>query len=165
MGLVTREAVETALRQYTDPHLNQDPVSAGCLREVDIQGGKVRVRLQLGYAAGLFKSGWAQLLQMALENLDGVDSVSVQVDCVIEAHQGQAQVPPGSVLYVFSDGVFEVQTPEGRPWRLGDFVPLLTQAPQPGLTEPERLVAAVRQQARPGPPEDDVSMLSVTFLS
>ncbi len=79
--------------------------------------------------------------------------------------QGQAQVPPGSVLYVFSDGVFEVQTPEGRPWRLGDFVPLLTQAPQPGLTEPERLVAAVRQQARPGPPEDDVSMLSVTFLS
>ena len=93
MGLVTREAVETALRQYTDPHLNQDPVSAGCLREVDIQGGKVRVRLQLGYAAGLFKSGWAQLLQMALENLDGVDSASVQVDCVIEAHQGQAQVP------------------------------------------------------------------------
>ena len=76
MGLVTREAVETALRQYTDPHLNQDPVSAGCLREVDIQGGKVRVRLQLGYAAGLFKSGWAQLLQMALENLDGVDSAS-----------------------------------------------------------------------------------------
>ena len=93
MRLVTREAVETARRQYTGPHLNQDPVSAGCLREVDIQGGKVSVRLQLGYAAGLFKSGWAQLLQMALENLDGVDSASVQVDCVIEAHQGQAQVP------------------------------------------------------------------------
>ncbi len=41
----------------------------------------------------MFKSGWAQLLHMALENLDGVDSASVQVDCVIEAHQGQAQVP------------------------------------------------------------------------
>src|SRR3990167_3393001 len=93
MGLVTREAVEAALRQYTDPHLNQDPVSAGCVREVDIQGGKVRVRLQLGYAAALFKNGWAQLLQVALENLDGVESGSVQVDCVIEAHQGQGQVP------------------------------------------------------------------------
>ena len=69
------------------------------------------------------------------------------------------------MLHLFSDGVFEVQTPEGRPWRLADFVPLLTQAPQPGLTEPERLVAAVRQRAMPGPPEDDVSMLSVTFLS
>ena len=60
MSVVTRAAVEAALSQYTDPHLNQDPVSAGCLREVDIQGGQVKVRLQLGYAAGLFKSGWAQ---------------------------------------------------------------------------------------------------------
>ena len=53
MGLVTREAVETALRQYTDPHLNQDPVSAGCLRGGDIQGGKGSV---LTDEAGLFTS-------------------------------------------------------------------------------------------------------------
>ncbi len=90
---LTRAQVETVLRQFTDPHLDQDPVSAGCLREVDIQGGKVRVRLQLGYAAGLFKSGWAQTLQMALENLEGVDSAQVQVDCVIESHKAQEQVP------------------------------------------------------------------------
>ncbi|WP_445938248.1 P-loop NTPase, partial [Pseudomonas sp.] len=93
MSVVTRAAVEAALSQYTDPHLNQDPVSAGCLREVDIQGGQVKVRLQLGYAAGLFKSGWAQMLQMALENLDGVERAQVQVDCVIEARKAQDQVP------------------------------------------------------------------------
>ncbi|WP_439859228.1 iron-sulfur cluster carrier protein ApbC [Pseudomonas sp. MBLB4136] len=93
MSLVTRQAVEAALRQYTDPHLNQDPVSAGCLREVDIQGGKVRVRLELGYAAGLFKSGWAQMLQMALEGLDGVEGAEVQVDCLIEPHKAQEQIP------------------------------------------------------------------------
>ena len=45
---------------------------------MDIQGAKVRVRLQLGYAAGLFKSGWAQLLQMALEDLEGVESASAE---------------------------------------------------------------------------------------
>ena len=93
MSAVTREAVEACLRQFTDPHLDQDPVSAGCLREVDIQGARVAVRLELGYAAGLFKNGWAQMLQMALENLDGVDSAQVKVDCVIDSHQGQAQVP------------------------------------------------------------------------
>ncbi|MFP5422444.1 MAG: iron-sulfur cluster carrier protein ApbC [Gammaproteobacteria bacterium] len=93
MSVVTRAAVEAALSQYIDPHLNQDPVSAGCLREVDIQGGQVKVRLQLGYAAGLFKSGWAQMLQMALENLDGVERAQVQIDCVIEAHKAQDQVP------------------------------------------------------------------------
>ena len=93
MSAVTREAVEARLRQFTDPHLNQDPVSAGCLREVDIQGGKVAVRLELGYAAGLFKNGWAQMLQMALEGLDGVESAKVQVDVVIAAHKAQEQVP------------------------------------------------------------------------
>ncbi|MDH0141724.1 iron-sulfur cluster carrier protein ApbC [Aquipseudomonas alcaligenes] len=93
MSAVTREAVEARLRQFTDPHLNQDPVSAGCLREVDIQGGKVAVRLELGYAAGLFKNGWAQMLQMALEGLDGVESAKVQVDVVIATHKAQEQVP------------------------------------------------------------------------
>ena len=45
----------------------------------------------LGYAAGLFKAGWAELLESGLENLDGVTEASVQVDCVIPAHQVPAQ--------------------------------------------------------------------------
>lgn len=93
MSAVTRAAVEGVLRQYTDPYLNQDPVSAGCVRTLDIQGGKVTVQLQLGYAAGLFKGGWAQVLRTAIENLDGVDSADVSIDCVIAAHKAQAQVP------------------------------------------------------------------------
>jgi len=40
---VTREAVESVLRQYTDPHLNQDPVSAGCVRSIEIQGDHVQL--------------------------------------------------------------------------------------------------------------------------
>ena len=91
MSAVTRAAVEAVLRQYLDPHLDQDPVSAGCLRDVAIDGGRVRVCLELGYAAGLFKAGWAELLKSGLESLDGVTEASVQVDCVIPAHQVPAQ--------------------------------------------------------------------------
>ncbi len=90
---VTREAVEAALRQYTDPHLNQDPVSAGCVRSIDINGDRVSVALELGYAAGLFRSGWAQMLAMAIENLDGVSRADVQVDCLIRPHKAQDQLP------------------------------------------------------------------------
>lgn len=90
---VTREAVEAVLRQYTDPHLNQDPVSAGCVRSVEIQGERVSVQLELGYAAGLFRSGWAQMLAMAIEQLGGVNRADVQVDCVVRPHKAQAQVP------------------------------------------------------------------------
>ncbi|WP_120993619.1 iron-sulfur cluster carrier protein ApbC [Stutzerimonas urumqiensis] len=90
---ITREAVEAALRQYTDPHLDQDPVSAGCVRSIDINGDRVSVQLELGYAAGLFRSGWAQMLAMAIENLDGVSRADVQVDCLIKPHKAQEQLP------------------------------------------------------------------------
>lgn len=92
MSAITRQTVEATLRQYQDPYLNQDPVSAGCLREVEIQGDRVRVRLELGYAAGLFRNGLAQTLQMALEALDGVARAEVRVDCVIQPHKAQPQV-------------------------------------------------------------------------
>ncbi|WP_414708388.1 iron-sulfur cluster assembly protein, partial [Pseudomonas sp. UBA6276] len=93
MSTVNRAAVEAVLRQYTDPYLNQDPVSAGCVQAIDIDGGQVQVRLQLGYAAGLFKNGWAQVLQTAVENIAGVYRARVQIDCVVQAHKAQAQIP------------------------------------------------------------------------
>ncbi|EIK98349.1 ATP-binding Mrp/Nbp35 family protein [Pseudomonas sp. M47T1] len=93
MGAVNRAAVEAVLRQYTDPYLNQDPVSAGCVRAIDIDGEQVSVVLELGYAAGLFKNGFAQMLQLAIEGLEGVTRATVRIDCVIAAHKAQAQVP------------------------------------------------------------------------
>jgi ATP-binding protein involved in chromosome partitioning len=93
MSAVTRAAVEAVLRQYTDPYLNQDPVTAGCVEHIEVQGGQVDVRLRIGYAAGLFVNGWAQVLRTALEGLDGVETARVTVDSVIVPHKAQAQVP------------------------------------------------------------------------
>ncbi len=73
-------------------------------------------------------------------------------------------VPPGSTLHIFSDGVYEIDTADGRQWGIGDFTPLLLQPPEPGLSEPERLFRAVQELRRPGPWADDVSLLAVTFL-
>jgi len=93
MSAVNRATVEAVLRQYTDPYLNQDPVSAGCVRAIEIDGGSVSVHLELGYAAALFKNGWAQTLQMAIEGLDGVASASVQITTVIRPHKAVGQIP------------------------------------------------------------------------
>ena len=67
MSAVNRAAVEAVLRQYTDPYLNQDPVSAGCVRAIEVQGDQVTVQLELGYAAGLFKSGWRRCCKWPLK--------------------------------------------------------------------------------------------------
>jgi ATP-binding protein involved in chromosome partitioning len=93
MSAVNRATVEAVLRQYTDPYLNQDPVSAGCVRAIEVDGGSVSVHLELGYAAALFKNGWAQTLQMAIEGLDGVASASVQITAVIRPHKAVGQIP------------------------------------------------------------------------
>jgi serine phosphatase RsbU (regulator of sigma subunit) len=75
----------------------------------------------------------------------------------------QTVVPTGSSLYLFSDGVFEIVTREQRQWRLEDFVPLIRETPGEGVLESQRLYRAVKAAARPGPLDDDFSLLVVTF--
>ncbi len=76
----------------------------------------------------------------------------------------RVEVAPGSSLLVFSDGLFEVEGGDGRPQGLADFLPRLLQPALPGLSEPERLARAM-QPPQGGAPDDDVSVLAVTFLS
>lgn len=72
-------------------------------------------------------------------------------------------VPPGAVLYVFSDGVFEIVTKQGQQWSLSDFVPLMLQPSVEGLTESERLFQAVRSMARSTELDDDFSLVVMAF--
>ena len=74
-----------------------------------------------------------------------------------------AAIPAGSVLYVFSDGVFEIMTKARVQWTIADFLPLLTAPRVEGLTESERLYRAVNEVAGPGPLEDDFSLVVATF--
>ncbi len=93
MSTVTRDAVEATLSRLIDPNLNADPVSAGCVRSIEIQGDRVSVQLELGYPADLFKTGWAQMLQMSLEQMPGVASAEVNITTLIHAHKGRSDVP------------------------------------------------------------------------
>jgi hypothetical protein len=72
-------------------------------------------------------------------------------------------VPPGASLYVFSDGVFEIVTKEGRQWSLSDFLPLMLQPAVEGLTESERLFQAVRGASKGRELDDDFSLVVITF--
>jgi sigma-B regulation protein RsbU (phosphoserine phosphatase) len=76
---------------------------------------------------------------------------------------GEAIVRPGSVLYLFSDGAFEVTATDGRQLGLDDFLMLLG-GPEAGTSgEAERIYKAVRSRSRPGPLDDDFSVLAVSF--
>src|SRR5688572_2389579 len=76
---------------------------------------------------------------------------------------GVAAVAPGSMLYVFSDGVFEIIDKAGVDWGLGDFVPLLLQPSVPGVAESRRVLDLVRQHAKEPEFQDDFTLMAFAF--
>ncbi len=78
--------------------------------------------------------------------------------------RAEVVVPPGARLHLFSDGAFEVITPDGLQLTIGDFLPVLAAPPVHGLAEPERLWRAVRNASRAGPLDDDVSLVTLDFV-
>jgi serine phosphatase RsbU (regulator of sigma subunit) len=76
---------------------------------------------------------------------------------------GEADMAHGARIYVFSDGAFEIVTAGGEEWELENLRQLILQPARAGQSEPQRLYQAVRLAARPGPLDDDFSMLVVRF--
>jgi serine phosphatase RsbU (regulator of sigma subunit) len=72
-------------------------------------------------------------------------------------------LPPGSTLFVFSDGAYEIETKTNERWELSNFTPLLIEPAVPGLAEPDRVYQGVKQAAAAGPLEDDFSLIAFSF--
>jgi serine phosphatase RsbU (regulator of sigma subunit) len=72
-------------------------------------------------------------------------------------------VPPGALIYLFSDGVFEIVTDGGLQWRLQDFLPLILKPPVGGVGESRRLFDEVISIAGSNGLDDDFSMVVLTF--
>jgi len=75
-----------------------------------------------------------------------------------------AEVPPGSHLYVFSDGTFEVKTRSGEMMEPEEFRGIAAAATQEGVAEPARIEAAVRERMVGREFEDDFSILHAEFV-
>ncbi|MDD5200987.1 MAG: SpoIIE family protein phosphatase [Terrimicrobiaceae bacterium] len=71
---------------------------------------------------------------------------------------GEAQLPRGSCLYVFSDGIYEVRDPSDSMGTYEEFVAILADAPLA-----ETVIARIREQKRADAFEDDVSLIRVGF--
>ena len=65
-----------------------------------------------------------------------------------EVAAARVNVPPGSALHLFSDGVFEIVDQHEQQWSIEHVLALLPDASGPG--GPRRLYEQVRAAARPG---------------
>jgi len=92
------------------------------------------------------------------------DNIIVGATPAFEFASASVEVPPGSRLYVFSDGIFEIEAKDGQQWTLDHVLPLIVEAPVQGMSEPERLLRAIRGHARSPDFDDDFTVLVATFL-
>jgi serine phosphatase RsbU (regulator of sigma subunit) len=92
----------------------------------------------------------------------GTRNPSIGISADREVAASRAAVTPGSSLFLFSDGVFEITDHAGREWDLSQILSLLPVMAGPG--GPRRLYDKVRMTARPGPLEDDFSALAIRFI-
>jgi len=68
-----------------------------------------------------------------------------------------------ALLLVYSDGTFEIETPDGIMWKHQEFVTFLSTLPRDGASLGERLLAHVRRMHGSDLLADDFSVLEVRF--
>ena len=94
MSEVTKDQVQEALKGVQDANVGKDLVSAGEVRNIDIDGGKVSVELVLGYPSKSVEEGLAAAAKEAIEKLDGVAEAEVSVRSEIASHAVQKNLKP-----------------------------------------------------------------------
>jgi ATP-binding protein involved in chromosome partitioning len=93
MFMFSRSQVEQALRAWRDPHLDKDLLLTGALRDIAIDGARIRIVVQLGYpAAGMKEKLAAEIAATVQQQLPG-SAVEVALDWQIEAAKAQQNLP------------------------------------------------------------------------
>lgn len=93
MSTFTRSQVEQALRTWRDPHLDKDLLLTGALRDIAIDGARIRIAVTLGYPAAGVKEKLVGEIATALQQQLPGSAVDVVLDWQIEATKAQQNLP------------------------------------------------------------------------
>jgi ATP-binding protein involved in chromosome partitioning len=92
MAELSREQIETKLKEYIDPFMQKDLVSTKCVGKVMIEGDQVVIDVVLGFPASGYKDDLAAKLKEMVESVDGVGKARINVNVAIQAHAVQKGV-------------------------------------------------------------------------
>jgi len=92
MSNVSQPQIEAAIKEYIDPYLDKDLVSANSVKDIAIDGDKVKVHIALGFPAAGYFAELSSKLKEKIEAVDGVASAEVEVSSSIISHAAQKGV-------------------------------------------------------------------------
>ena len=84
-----RHQIEQAIASYHDPYVETDLKSAKAIKSLDIDEGRVRVGVTLGFPAAGHRTALAAALDERIRAVDGVEAVEVDVGWKIASHAVQ----------------------------------------------------------------------------
>ena len=91
---VSKEQIEAAIKEYIDPYLEKDLVTAGAVKDTAIDGDKVKVKVVLGYPAYGYVDKLTEQLKSRIEKVDAVASAEIDVSWEIASHSVQGGMNP-----------------------------------------------------------------------
>ena len=94
MADVSKEQIEAKLKEYIDPYVEKDLVSAKLIKDIAIDGGKVTLAITLGFPAKGYVDTLTTKLSELVSSVDGVSEVAVNIETKIAAHKAQKGVEP-----------------------------------------------------------------------
>lgn len=94
MSAPSKEQVEAAIQGYVEPHLQKDLVAAKVIKNIGIDGGKVKVDLELGFPAKGIEQTIKDAVSAQVKGVAGVESCDVSITTKITAHSVQKALKP-----------------------------------------------------------------------
>jgi ATP-binding protein involved in chromosome partitioning len=91
---VSQEQIESAIKQYIDPYLEKDLVTAGDVKDTTIEGDTVKVKIVLGFPAYGYVDKLNEELKQLIEAIDGVSSAEIDTSWEIASHSVQGGMNP-----------------------------------------------------------------------
>ena len=94
MADITREQIEEALKGYIEPHMEKDLIATKAVKNIEIDGDKVKVTVVLGFPAKGAQDQITNSIKETVEAVDGVSTCEVDLGWKVEAHSVQKSLKP-----------------------------------------------------------------------
>ncbi len=94
MAELSREQIETALKNVQDKYLEQDLVVAGEVKDIRVEGTRAAVHIELGYSAVGYHDELRAAIQGALAGVAGLESSEVTIGTQVTTHSVQKSLKP-----------------------------------------------------------------------
>lgn len=91
---VSSEQIESAIKDYIDPHMDKDLVTAGAMKATTVDGATAKLKVVLGYPAHGYVDTLVQELKNKVEAIDGIDVADIDVSWEVASHSVQGGMNP-----------------------------------------------------------------------